>query len=62
MFGEAPDDAPDFSALYFEGVEDVITYELNDGRIVGSGPISDYNGIAAPLGETLEMTFEASCN
>lgn len=33
-----------------------------DGRqIAGSGPIEDLNGIAAPVGSTLPMTFEASC-
>lgn len=61
LFGEGPDDAPDFAASYFDGFGEEITYELNDGRITGSGPISDFNGVAIPFGETGEMTFEAFC-
>lgn len=64
LFGEGPDDAPDFSASYFEGIADPsqeIVYELSDGRITGRGPVQDFNGVAFPFGESREMSFEASC-
>lgn len=64
LFGDSPDDAPAFSASYWEGFGDAsqeIVYELSDGRISGSGPVQDFNGIAWPFGESREMSFEASC-
>ena len=64
LFGDGPDDAPDFTASYWDGFSDPsmeITYELSDGVARGSGPIQDYSGIAIPFGENGEMTFEASC-
>lgn len=64
LFGDAPDDAPDFTASYWDGFSDPsmeITYELSAGVARGSGPVQDYSGIAIPFGENGEMTFEASC-
>lgn len=64
LFGEGPDDAPDFSASYWEGFGDAsqeIVYELDGGSISGSGPVQDFNGVAWPFGESREMSFEASC-
>lgn len=64
LFGEGPDDAPDFTASYWDGFSDPseeIVYELSNGVARGSGPVVDYSGIAIPFGEQGEMTFEASC-
>lgn len=64
LFGSGADDQPNWSASYYEGFGDdsrAISAELSGTTISGSGPISDYNGIAIPFGETAEMTFEANC-
>jgi hypothetical protein len=65
LFGDGPDDAPDFTATYYEAEwflpEDEVVYELANGVITGSGAVQDYSGIAIPFGERGEMTFEASC-
>ena len=64
LFGSGADDQPSWAASYYEGFGDdsrAITAELSGTSISGSGPISDYNGIAIPFGETAEMTFEANC-
>ena len=64
LFGDGPDDAPDFTASYWEGFSDPseeIVYELSNGLARGSGPVQDYSGIAIPFGERGEMEFEASC-
>ena len=60
------DDLPDFfaakvdSADFTEGED--LTYSITDTRLTGGGPISDLNGVAAPLDQTVPMTFEVSCN
>lgn len=65
LFGDGPDDAPDFVGTYYDSdwmsPEDEIVYELSNGILRGSGPVQDYSGTAIPFGERGQMTFEASC-
>lgn len=65
MFGSGGDDQPDWSASYtaeFGNPDMEIIAELSDGTASGSGPIQDFNGVAATFGESVAMSFEASCN
>lgn len=59
-------DLPDFfaakvdSADFTEGED--LTYSITATRLSGAGPIGDLNGVAAPIDQTLPMTFEVECN
>lgn len=66
MFGSGGDDQPDWSASKIDSAamsmgED-LTVDFDGNNITGGGPISDYNGVAIPFGETAPMTFEAACS
>lgn len=56
---------PDFYASkvktssFSEGDDIVVT--VSGTRVSGSGPIEDFNGVAAPDGQTLPMTFDVQC-
>ncbi len=66
MFGSGGDDQPDWTATKVDSATIVIgedvTVDFDGDNIAGGGPISDYNGVAVPFGETAPMTFEASCS
>lgn len=64
LFGSGGDDQPDWSASYtdeFENPDMEIVAELNGSTASGNGPIQDYNAVAIPFGESVDMSFEASC-
>ncbi len=64
LLGEDVPDRPLWLALLqsFGGLErQDFTYEIDDGAISGEGEIGDVRGLAAPLGETVPFSFEASC-
>ncbi len=66
LFGSGADDQPDWSASKLDAAtmqtgED-ITVQLDGGTLSGSGPIQDFNGVAIPFGESVDMTFQATCS
>ncbi len=64
LLGDDVPDRPLWLALLqsFGGLERAdFTYEIDDGTISGEGEIGDVRGLAAPPGETVPFSFEASC-
>jgi hypothetical protein len=65
VFGSGGDDEPSFSANKIDSAtlksgED-ITFTFDGNTISGAGPIADFSGVAVPFGETVPMTFDATC-
>jgi hypothetical protein len=66
VFGSGADDQPDWSASKLDsssmqmGEEIDVTFDGNS--ITRSGPIEDFYAVAVPFGESVPMTFEATCS
>lgn len=61
LFGDAPDDLPDFDASNVVAGEDSIEIVVDGQSATGSGSATDFNGIAGEFGERFDFTFSAAC-
>jgi len=64
LFGEGPDDLPDYSAsIVLDRVaEGEITFEADATSVTGSGQMIDANNVVMEFGETVPFEFSGGCS
>ena len=64
LFGEGPDDVPDYSAsiVLDRAAEGEIAFEADATSVTGSGLMTDVNNVAMEFGETVPFEFSGGCS